>query len=70
MDKTNKEWLQMLKSPIKEKAVHNTEKAGTSKSKLNNSISQALAAAFLWQNTIEGAKYWTDVHNKLLREER
>lgn len=64
---TNAEWLNMLPSTYKWRALNNADDIGV----LGNKVDSLPAAlfAFPWDLTREGYEYWKDVYEKAVRGE-
>lgn len=66
MEKTIIDWFIELEEPYRTQAIRNADK-----SKYNDivtSMSSALSTAFVWKNTTEGFKYWSNLQtNKLYK---
>jgi len=65
--KTTREWYNELPNDIKIKALANTK--WTTIDSNDASLSTALLAAFVWADTPEGIDYWSEVYDKVKRDE-
>ena len=53
-----KEWLSEINEPYKSQALNNLTNESIIKHK---SFSSALQSAFIWKNSNEGYKYWSNI---------
>ena len=60
--KTVEQWLQELPEPYRSQALDNMDADGDGE---ELTITSALSAAFVWQGTPQGHKYWEGLHVKL-----
>lgn len=61
--KTNIELLAELPEPFRQKALGNCTGFQASKFPIEeNTVAEALLCSFVWSKTVEGYKYWEDVH--------
>ena len=59
MTKTIKEWLSELPDGYRERALVNTDEDAMENKE--ESMDNAIAAAFFWNSSHEGHKFWSDV---------
>ena len=58
-EKTVLEWLEMLPEPYRSQAIENTKKDEPhSCHEPRDTLSDAIGAAFCWEDTVEGDLYW------------
>lgn len=61
--KTQKEYLELLEEPYRTKALEQMKYPLA----ICSSISDALMGAFIWKDSYEGADYWEELHDKLIK---
>lgn len=68
MEKTVKEWFEELEEPYKTQAFDNTE--ADMLECVAEALSDALFGAFSWECSNEGAEYWDEYVDNLIKQNK
>jgi len=68
--KTIREWLEMLPEPYKSAAIKNAEEDDEDRLDCYvDTLSEAITQGFIWEMTLEGQDYWSELHYRNRLEE-